>query len=207
MSDKVTMDMRWSAKIFCEKVWPLIRGHLGGGDLMEMEGRPDTQLAKELDMKAGIDGWHIHKAGMRGIASRVQVTSHPWDTFTVRMARDSGAVTEFEKRKTSLDNPDQGWIYPAVTVQAYISLKKESVISCGLGKTKDIIEFIAKNLHTLKRTSNAEFAVCPWGEMQKHGYDVEIIQCEKAAELEIFEPSVFTENGIKCFRFQPEGAR
>jgi hypothetical protein len=167
--------MKWSAKVFCEQVWPLIQPCLDGGELMKMEGRPDIKLANELDMKAGIDGWHIHGAGMRGIASRVQETSKPWNTFTVRMARDSGATTEFEKRREALDSLDRGWIYPAITVQAYVLTKEGPILSCGIGRTKDIIEFINIGLHSLKRTTNAQFAVCPWGKMKNYGYKVKVL--------------------------------
>ena len=175
-------DMKWSARLFQTDVWPLIRQHLGNGDLLQMEGRPDTELGRTLDMLAGIDGWHIHGHGMRGIASRVQETSKSWDTFTVRMSRDSGAVTEFEKRKLAISESDRGWIYPALTVQAYSLTRTGPVFSCGIAKTQDIIDFIEMDLHEkpLKRTTNACFAVCSWEKMQFLGYDVRIIKPDAA---------------------------
>ncbi len=175
MSYDVAQDMKWSAKLFCEQIWPLIRPYVDGGDLLKMEGRPDIQLANELDMKAGIDGWHINGKGMRGIASRVQEASCPWNTFTVRMSRDSGATTEFEKRKIALEDIERGWIYPAITVQAYVATKEGPILSCGIAKTSDIIAFVTNDLHYIKSTSNAQFAVCNWEKMQSQGYKVKII--------------------------------
>ncbi|GAG64319.1 unnamed protein product, partial [marine sediment metagenome] len=66
-NQKVKDDMAWSSKLFNEQVWPAIKPFLDYGELMSMEGRPDIELAKQLDMKAGIDGWQIHKDGIRGI--------------------------------------------------------------------------------------------------------------------------------------------
>jgi hypothetical protein len=175
MSSDVARDMKWSAKLFCEQVWPLIQQHLDGGELLKMEGRPDIQLANQLDMKAGIDGWHIHGEGMRGIASRVQETDDPWNTFTVRMSRDSGAITEFEKRKLAIQDCDRGWIFPAITVQAYVATKEGPILSCGIARTSDIIAFVTNDLHYIKSTSNAQFAVCSWKKMQSQGYKVKII--------------------------------
>jgi hypothetical protein len=182
MPTQVEADMKWSAKLFQSEVWPLIQKHLGNGKLLQMEGRPDTELARTLDMLAGIDGWHIHSHGMRGIASRVQETDKSWDTFTVRMARDSGAVTEFEKRRLAISESNRGWIYPALTVQAYAKTKNGPVFSCGIARTKDIIEFIERDLHEhpLKRTTNACFAVCIWEKMQFFDYDVRIIKPDAA---------------------------
>lgn len=171
----VQNDMEWSAKLFCDNVWPIIREHLDGGDLMKMEGRPDVELAKQLDMKAGIDGWHLHKTGMRGIASRIQETTRPWNTFTVRMSRHSGAITEFEKRKNAILESKRGWIFPAITVQAYAHTKQGPIIACGIAKTADIIDFIEKGLHYTKPTTNAWFAVCGWDKMKRNGYKVKII--------------------------------
>jgi glycerol dehydrogenase-like iron-containing ADH family enzyme len=52
--------MKWSARLFKEDVWPLIQNDVGGGILMQMEGRTDSALASALDMHAGIDAWQIH---------------------------------------------------------------------------------------------------------------------------------------------------
>lgn len=174
-NQKVKDDMAWSSTLFVEQVWPIIKPFLDNGELMSMEGRPDIELAKQLDMKAGIDGWQIHKDGIRGIASRIQESKRLWDTFTIRLSRDSGAITEFEKRLKAIESPDRGWIYPALTVQAYAATKKGPILSCGITNTKDLIQYIKSGLHYTRRTSNASFAVCIWRKMIKNGYYVKII--------------------------------
>jgi len=171
--------MAWSSRLFETRVWPMCRKSLGGGELMRMEGRPDTQLAKELDMRAGIDGWHLHSDGMRGIASRVQI-GHDWRTFTIRMSRESGVATEYEKRQRSLAD-GRGWICPAVTIQAYAATEDGPVLSVGIARTADVIAYIAAGLHTLNRVADAIFAVCPWGAMRNAGYHVKIVTGEQAA--------------------------
>ena len=172
MRTDVKNDMAWSAKLFQDQVWPIIKSKLGGGDLMQMEGRPDTELSKKLDMIAGIDGWHIHNFGMRGIASRVQKSNHDWATFTIRMKRDNGSKTEFEKRKIAIKKYAQGWIYPAITVQAYAKTETGPIISCGIAYTSHIIDFIEKGLCKYNRTTNAVFAVCAWDKMRLNGYKI-----------------------------------
>ncbi len=179
MRADVARDMKWSARLFCDEIWPLICPHLNGGELMKMEGRPDVQLAKELDMKAGIDGWHLHKIGMRGIASRIQETDRPWETFTIRMSRSSGVITEYKKRLQAIEEPEKGWIYPAITVQAYTKTKTGPVLSCGIARTVDIIQYIKDDLHYTKPTTNAIFAVCRWDKMQRYGYRVKKIYPQK----------------------------
>jgi hypothetical protein len=145
---------------------------------MSMENRPDVELAKKLDMKAGIDGWHIHRIGMRGIASRVQI-GKPWNSFTIRLSRDSGAKTEYAKRLAAIEQPRHGWMFPSITVQAYAESKTGPVISCGITKTVDIIQYIKDGMHVTRRTKNASFAVCFWNKMQASGYEVKQWQNKK----------------------------
>jgi len=140
---------------------------------MRMEGRPDSELSTILDMYAGVDGWHIKENNLRGIASRIQIGTD-WKTFTIRMMRDSGACTEYEKRKFAI-NSDKGWLYPQITIQAYSQTKEGPILSCGISRTVDIIQFIDNKLHKSRRTSNALFAVCSWAEMIAAGYNVKVL--------------------------------
>lgn len=141
---------------------------------MQMEGRPDVELASILDKYAGIDGWHLHKLGLRGIAARVQAGVN-YKTFTIRHTRRSGATTEYEKRKTAIGSPS-GWIFPAITVQAYTKTKDGPVVSIGVAYTVDIFDFIEKGLNTENQCSNATFLVCNWKKMQANGYRVKVIE-------------------------------
>jgi hypothetical protein len=170
MGNNVKQDMTDSATAFESLIWPVVLPWVGGGNLLQMENISDSKFASILDMKAGIDGWQIHSDGMRGIASRIQQGDKAWNTFTVRMARDSGAKTEYEKRTIAIETGK--YIYPYLTIQAYIRTWEGPILSIGLAKTVDIISFIACGLHTLRRTSNAEFAVCPWDDMNDNKYHV-----------------------------------
>lgn len=181
MNGNVESDMKWSSKLFVTQVWPLCQKACGGGELMRMEGRPDVELAQTLDMMAGIDGWQLHADGMRGIASRVQAGEKDWSTFTIRMKRDSGATTEFEKRLIAI-NGERGWIYPHLTIQAYAKTQDGPIISVGIALTKDLIDYIQKNHAYEKRTDNATFAVCSWDRMQKLGYGLKILKPQEDCE-------------------------
>ena len=81
MDDTVKQDMDKSAAAFKNLVWPIVLPVIGGGDLLQMENVKDSNFAKILDIKAGIDGWQIHRDGMRGIASRIQQGEKAWNTF------------------------------------------------------------------------------------------------------------------------------
>lgn len=159
-----------SSRAFERLVWPIALSWAGGGDLLQMENVMDSNFARILDMKAGIDGWQIHQDGMRGIASRIQQGNKAWNTFTVRMARDSGAITEYEKRVKAIETGK--YIYPYLTIQAYVQTWDGPVLSIGMAMTKEIVSFIQLGLHKLNKTSNAQFAICPWDAMKEYGFKV-----------------------------------
>lgn len=146
------------------------------GEFEVVEGETVDHLAKLLDMLAGIDVWHVDKInGIRGIALRIQTGEKNWHTFTIRSVRDSGAKTEFEKRKYAIEN---GYLYPYLTVQAYIT-KDNKLVSFAVAKTKDIIEMIDNGCANIQHTGRnqigqAQFYVIDWYEMKKQGYKMEI---------------------------------
>ena len=171
MLAEVEKDLAWSTVLFENKVWPIIKDIMGGGDLIKMESRPDSELALELDQKSGIDGWHICNNGIRGIASRIQKGDKAWNTFTIRLSRDSGTKTEYEKRLEAISG-DKGWIYPHITVQAYSKTEDGPILSVGVARTEDIMCYIKEGNNKTNRTTNAVFAVCPWDSMKQKGYKV-----------------------------------
>ena len=172
----VERDMKRSASAFADLIWPAVRPLISGGDLVLMESVKDSEFAKMLDIYSGIDGWQLHTDGMRGISSRVQVGT-PWDTFTVRMTRDSGAATEFEKRKAAIMS-QRGWLYPYLHIQAYLATWTGPILSVGVVKMADLIKFIDQNHHRMNRTTNATFAVCGWRQMRGMGYALKILRPE-----------------------------
>jgi len=172
MENNVKQDMTDSATALELLIWPSVLPWVGGGELLQMESVNDSKFASILDMKAGIDGWQIHNDGMRGIASRIQRGDKAWNTFTIRMSRDSGVATEYEKRTVAIETGK--YIYPYLTIQAYVKTWQGPVLSVGMAKTADIMEFIKRGLNTTKRTTNAVFAVCPWEIMVKNKFPVKV---------------------------------
>lgn len=194
MNRTVEHDMSLSKLCFENSVWNICAGYLGGGALMQMEGSPDSKLATVLDTLAGVDAWQIMKTGMRGIASRVQTVpngSKPFNTFTVRLARESGASTEYEKRRYAIDSWGEDvsftgcreLLYPAITIQAYAHAWDGPVVSIGMAYTRDVIDFVTQYLNgenngAFKREVThggaATFIACPWAKMQERGIRVKV---------------------------------
>ena len=175
MDNNVAFDMSWSARLFIGQVFPMIKGEIGGGKAIIMEGRSDAELARILDMNAGIDCWQVMEGGgLRGIACRMQKGDKVWGTFTVRKARASGAETEYAKRKKAIHS-EIGQIYPHFTIHAYSQTETGPVMAVAICRTKDLINFIDPERTPVKYTSNACFFVCEWVEMQRQGFDVRVI--------------------------------
>lgn len=160
-----------SAYAFKTLVWPIVRDWIGGGKLVQMESVTDSKFANLLDMNAGIDAWQVHQNGMRGIASRIQVADRPFNTFTIRESRDSGVMTDYDKRRIAIESKGI-FLYPNIMVQAYLESWCGPVISVGMAETIDIIDYIQKQDPPILPTSNAKFYVCSWDKMEKLGYRV-----------------------------------
>lgn len=140
-------DLSRSAKAFEFLVWPVLRQVIGG-KLVHVELIARQDFAKDLDVRAGIDAWHIHDRGIRGLASRVQA-GRAWDTFTVRRSRATGVATEYEKRCYAIQ-AGEGWIYPHLTIQAYITAwDMGRLLSVGVARTADLMRFIQAHEDTV----------------------------------------------------------
>ena len=133
-----------------------------------MENEFENKLACDLDMIAGIDAWIKAPRGLIGIAARVQWLEKgvdPYDSYTIRIKRDTGAVSELEKRLTSIK---EDMLYPQLTVQAYLEKDTSKVISVGIIKTKDLFDHIEKGKPSrVLRTSNAEFLAIDWSALKR----------------------------------------
>lgn len=159
------------------------------GQLEVVEGVTVTEIAKNLDILAGIDIWYIHRLnGMRGIASRIQPSDRSWDTFTIRHKRESGAKTEYEKRKSAIKDK---YLYPYLTLQAYVKKDGSRLISYGLARTEDILKYcdsilerydfdvsrIPKRFYNRtgnKEVGQASFFIVHWDDFEKAGYKIVI---------------------------------
>lgn len=137
--------------------------------MVKVESVTDSYFAKLLDQESGIDAWQVHVCGIRGLSSRVQAepplcrpAEYPYNTFTIRMSRDSGVETEYVKRKRAIESGEK-WLYPYLHCQAYVDKKKAGkLLSVALAKMKDIIEFIDKRHCQFNKADNATFAVIHW---------------------------------------------
>lgn len=166
-------DLTSSADTFLRVVWPAIAEEIGGGKIIPIESIADRGMATILDQRSGIDAWHLGNGSrIRGIASRVQWGNKPWNTFTVRYARDSRATTEYEKRKRDIES-SCGWLYPHLTIQAYVAGSRDDsgeLISAAVVKTEALIDACTRILRGeasridggIRRTSNAEFIWVGW---------------------------------------------
>lgn len=143
MTPLVTHLLSQSAKDFVNIVWPAVKELplIGGGQLQPVEASSDAEFAKTLDMLAGIDAWQVLTSpmAMRGLASRVQ-WGPAYNSFTVRIALPSGAETEYHKRIRALDQTEQGFLYPHLTVQAYLDQQGGTLLSAAVVRTADLFE-------------------------------------------------------------------
>lgn len=193
MPGEVRRDLERSQSALTGVVWPAVAHFCGGGELVSVEGSPiATHLA--LDMLAGIDGYQRHTdRGLRGVASRVQPIwrwVRPWDTFTIRLSRISGAETEYVKRLFAIENPCGGWMYAHLTIQAYVCRETGALLSAAVVRTKDLF-LHAKECREAhgwngksagacytNSTNNARFVVVPWEHLQASGVAVKMVRAD-----------------------------
>lgn len=184
-------DMEWANEQFKATVWPNMKHiiHDGDGDIFSVENNDDI-LYENLDMKCGIDYMHINGYRMNGIAVRIQLTDlfngsyRPYNTFTIRDARSSGADTEYKKRLDQILNND---IYPRYTLQAYITNDKTNpaFLSGAIMRTKDLYitaEYLDNEINPEfkgkwwfkdnkgRYSDGSTFRVIPWTTLQEMVY-------------------------------------
>lgn len=150
MSEQVKKAITQSARIFRDTVWPVIQDWpiVGGGELEPVEERTDYKFAHVLDTQTGIDAWQVHQHGVRGIASRVQYIDSaygPWNSHTIRIKSRSGTATEIHKRLDWLAHPENGWLGPHLTVQAYVAKGTEAFLSVGVIRTCVLIPLVCSH--------------------------------------------------------------
>lgn len=144
-------------------------------DIFSIEKYAANNITKMLDSHSGIDALVLdhHSKRIRGLASRIQFKDkRNWRTFTIRKERESGAETEYEKRKESIKN---NYLYPYWTLQAYFNEDTNQVLGFALAKTEDLINMIDKELCYEKETGEDQigqstFYVCKWDKVKDNGY-------------------------------------
>lgn len=188
MSGEWRKDLSVSAKAFKHIVWPAIRASCDGGELMPVEAEANEGLKNDLDVLAGIDGFQmVRESGrMRGIASRIQSmekakTNRPYNSFTLRLERASGTKTEVEKRLEAIAGKDRGWLFPHLTVQAYVSAWDGDLLSAAVVKTEDLFAYLKVWRHEVKTQyapDGNKFLACYWSCMRRRGVRVAIVEPE-----------------------------
>lgn len=176
----VINDMRTSMK-YLVKAEPIIKHLLNGGDILPVEGS-DNEVCTMLDMTCGIDYFHVYQNGLTwGIGSRMQYKcARGWNTFTVRMSRESGAKTEYEKRRFAIEHHGE---YPFLSMQGYFDID-DNLISLAIARTIDVLECVEKGLGYYQHTKydkigQAQFYVVPWLKMVEAGYKVLIYEANQ----------------------------
>lgn len=185
MRTDVARDLSDGAYDFLRVVWPAIKPKLQHGELKPVEAVAADDLKQDLDRLAGIDAWHIHydRGLMRGIASRIQwlaPSDQPWRSFTIRMQRPNGSRTEFEKRCEAIDSPAEGWLFPHLTIQAYVAEPRRSgpLMAAGIVRTKDLYDFARQHPEReWKRNPQDGVLFTPWWwrELQDAGVRVGVV--------------------------------
>ncbi len=194
MNADVERSLSRSARDFLEVVAPAIRCHIGEGRILSNEEIGNLDLRQAMDVLAGLDAWQLQdKQGrMRSIASRVQYKEN-YRSFTVRTRRASGSTTELSKRLEAFRQPG-GWLFPALTVQAYLLTPGGALLGVGVVQTPDLFTYIESHPAELREEKvNHEdcrrgckgpgspgarcawFVFYKWAELQLNGVDVRTI--------------------------------
>lgn len=185
MRSDVATDLGDSAFEFLRVVWPQIKSICNGGRIEPVEAVAAGQARRDLDVLGGIDAWQYidHLGVMRGIASRVQWPENggAWRSFTVRHSRPNASETECVKRPFAIRH---GYIYPALTVQAYIAPPRRvgDLLLAAVAMTAELFEYIGERHDRLqlKRAPGGErFHPIWWDDYKQAGYRIAIVPSER----------------------------
>lgn len=140
-----------AANASIEKFKGAITKHIKG-ELVSIELEDET-IARMFDQYSGIDALHVINGQVRGVALRCQWRNprwsgvYPFNTFTIRHKRSSGAKTEYEKRMEAIYG-GYGFFYPYLTIQAYFDDKSNpsEILSFAIVKTEDMYGFVSTNI-------------------------------------------------------------
>lgn len=150
----------FTTRAFREIVWPEIGAMCGGGNLVSLEGP-----SSDLDTRGGIDAYQVFRTGVRTIAQRTQRVDE-YDkpsTFTIRVDRADGGITEWEKRVDALDRNND---LPTITVQAYVMEQKAYMVKAGIVHTRPFYQWARQNRHHFHRKEARDdgngFLIIPW---------------------------------------------
>ena len=152
--------MSWSARQFLKHLKPRLEQFLEGSQIFHTEADPNAGLARAFDTVASIDAWIVQpNLGMCGLASRIQqvdINQHkPYNTWTIRLERESGVRTEYDKLCYARKH---GFLYPYWSAQAYIhKYDDDRLLSFAVGKTTAILDAIARGDSWVKTTGSDQY--------------------------------------------------
>lgn len=176
MRDAVAKSMRKSMDYILRYKDTILEA-LSASDLIPCEGS-DSELAKRLDMTCGIDYVLVSGDGslLKGVGCRFQEDrwAQKYNTFTIRKERDSGARTEFEKRKHAIK---KGGLYPYLTMHGYIDTENDRIDRMAVAKTAELIDYCENCNPPVKHTGDwedgqAEFYCVDWDEYKQSGRSI-----------------------------------
>ena len=182
MREEVQHDLHESAADFVHVVWPAVAPLCGGGVLYPVEMTHGLGWIATLDTCSGIDAFQMLPSGnvLRGIASRIQY-GRAYPTFTLRYKRSSGAATEFEKRLYAIRHGAQGYMYPHLTVQAYMSHPKGKLLAAAVTETSSLYLYAERyradrsRVYEQRNSSDGNsFLVVPWEPYRKAGHPLNV---------------------------------
>lgn len=143
-------DIGPSAENFQTKVKPKLENWLSA-EIVSVEATTQTDVAERLDRVAGVDAWEFNDDNYaRAIGSRVQwgesarrqTSTRPWNSFTIRCARNGRRNTEYQKRRDAVYK-NRNEVYPEWTVQAYVTEKTGGrLMSFALVRTEELIKYL-----------------------------------------------------------------
>lgn len=168
-----------SARDLIDNVWPVIGPLMQGGDLIPVEDVTDDQMARHLDVYAGIDAWQVlpddQMGAVRGIASRVRY-GRAYNDFTVRAVLPSGAPTEWHKRLYAHTHPHLKLLTPQWSITAYLADVGGPVTSVAAVKTESLIQYIIDHFDALPlryaRNGGEGFFSVGFGALSRWGAEV-----------------------------------
>lgn len=189
MREEIRHDLNESASDFVHIVWPKVAPLCGGGTLYPVEAARHLSWIVALDNCSGIDAFQLLPSEnmLRGIASRIQY-GRSYPTFTLRYKRANGAVTEFEKRLYAIRHASQGYIYPHLTIHAYMSRPKGQLLAVAVTKTSSLYLYAERyrgdpsRVYEQRNSSDGNsFLVVLWEPYQKVGYPLSTFVHEEVA--------------------------
>jgi hypothetical protein len=183
MKEEVKHDLNESASDFVHIVWPAVSPLCGGGVLYSVERVLDLGWISTLDACSGIDAFQMPPSGnvLRGIASRIQY-GRSYPTFTLRYKRSSGAATEFEKRLYAIQHVERGYIYPHLTIQAYMSRPSGKLLAAAVTETRSLYLYAQRyredksRVYVQRNASDGNtFLVVMWEPYQREGHPLKTL--------------------------------